>query len=154
MRNSPLKIPSQFCFIQYFYVRPDIQGRNMRSYVHSFPVAAKHYAMMFMTPPPATFACLSFNLHQASASTLAILLWFFFWSPALSLSLSLWLWAPLQFTGRADGQQTNAGRSPPSADRKQSGRAEQRGCCRTFFARTLRNAHAPHLSSSTGFQER
>lgn len=115
----------------------------------SFSIAAKHYAMRLMTTPLATFACLSFNLHQTSASTLAILFWLFFCPPP-----PFWLWAPLQFTGRAHGQQTNAGRSPPPADRKQSGRAEQRGCYRTFSAPTLRNAHAPHLSGSTGFQGR
>lgn len=115
--------------------------------MYSFPVAVNHYVMMLvMTTPSATFACLSSHLHHAyallSVSTPVILLCF---CPSL--------WAPLQFTGRAHGQQTNAGPSPSLTDRKQSGRAAAR-LLRNFSAWSLHNAYSPHLSGSTVLQKK
>lgn len=100
-------------------------------YMYSFSVTAKYYIMMsvmttssglqrplrvflfsFLTPP-----------HRSPSLHLLYFFWLFF-CPSL--------WAPLQFTGRANSQQTNTGPGPSPADRKQSGRAEQEDAAELF----------------------
>ena len=98
--------------------------------------------------PSATFCLrLSFHLHHASASvrvsTPAVLLVFCSFSIRLS-----GLHSRLQEELTANKQRPAL--SPPLADRKQSSGAEQWGCCRTFSARSLRNAYSQHPSREDG----
>lgn len=94
----------------------------------------------------ATFAYLSSHLHHAYALLPVS-------TPVIRFCFCPSLWASLQFTGRAHGQQTNAGPSPPLTERKQSSRAESR-LLRNFSAWSLHNAYSPHLSGSSISEKR